>query len=293
MPSLDKIAGAPRVRLLGMGHPGTAKTGSLAALANAGYNLRVLDFDGNLESLIAFTAPEARARVEVVTLEDDLKGGDRFVEVKGEPTAFRRALQLLDNWKYDDVNFGPVKSWGRNEILVIDTLTGLGRAAMRRALFVNNRTIHTRRIQDWGVAISDQEAVVEKITSMAVPCHVIVFSHVKLVGPKFQEENDDNETSVGKVNKQIAETVPVRWYPSAIGQGLPTTIGEHFGVVVSYELIERGGKVQRMMRTAARADLDIKVPDTHIPPLLPVESGLLTIFEAIAGKLEVGGTNVG
>src|ERR1700692_1276245 len=39
----------PALRIMVVGYPGTAKTGSLASLLNAGFKIRMLDYDGNIE----------------------------------------------------------------------------------------------------------------------------------------------------------------------------------------------------------------------------------------------------
>ncbi len=47
-------------RLCGMqlGYPGAGKTGSWACLANAGYQLRIIDLDHNLDPLLEFIDEE-------------------------------------------------------------------------------------------------------------------------------------------------------------------------------------------------------------------------------------------
>ena len=55
-------------KLLLVGDSGSGKTSSLAALANAGYNLRILDYDDGLSILPEFLNKDAVKRVSYVTL---------------------------------------------------------------------------------------------------------------------------------------------------------------------------------------------------------------------------------
>ena len=51
MPLFDQFAASQTIKALFMGHSGAGKTGALAALAAAGYNVRVLDLDKGVEIL--------------------------------------------------------------------------------------------------------------------------------------------------------------------------------------------------------------------------------------------------
>ena len=46
------------LRIMLLGFPGSGKTGSLAPLANAGFKLRILDFDGNLDPMLRRLTPQ-------------------------------------------------------------------------------------------------------------------------------------------------------------------------------------------------------------------------------------------
>jgi hypothetical protein len=133
--------------------------------------------------------------------------------------------------------------------------------------------------------MSDQDALMQMLTAADIPCHVIVTSHLKMIGPKVEAETDkDSEvTQIAKeVKARAAEMIPTRFYPSAIGQGLPPLIAQHFPAAALAELEEVNGKVRRVIRTQPRPDCTvIGVPGKGLPPTLPLESGLLTIFNAL------------
>ncbi|MDE2107255.1 MAG: hypothetical protein KGL39_59205, partial [Patescibacteria group bacterium] len=222
------------LRILSKGFPGSAKTGSLASLANAGYNLRIADFDGNTDSLIPHLTPEALHRVEVVGLEDKLKDNGQFIEAQGAPTAFTRFMKLWNNWEYETpegkVSLGPVRSWTAKDILVVDSLTALGAAIMNRTLYVNNRTKMNRRDTDWGTAMGDQEDILKVITADDIPCHVIVTAHLNIIAPRDERKGDTDLTK--QIKEEMAELIHPRYYPSALGWKLPQTIEQHFPVVL-------------------------------------------------------------
>lgn len=287
MPSLASLERPRRAVILEIGFPGTGKTGALAALANAGYNLRIADFDGNLASLREHLTDEALHRVEVVSLEDELKYGERTIEPKGVPQSFARFLKLWNNWAYETpqgekIDLGPVRSWGLNDVLVIDSLTEMGEAIMRRTLAMNNRTILNRRQNDWGTAMADQDAVMQIVTGSDIPCHVIVTSHLKIVAPKEPDKDKDSDT-VQAIKEQVAELVPARLYPTALGHQLPQSIARHFSTVLLFETEFVNGKPKRVIRTQPKPEVDVKMPAAKLPPTLPLETGMLTVFEALVG----------
>jgi hypothetical protein len=276
----------PRLRALIVGHPKAGKTGSLVALANAGYRLAILDFDNNPDPLVQYVQPGSRDNVSIITLEDTLRNEQKFVGVAGEPTAFRRALQSLDKWVDNEaVEWGPASSWDSKTVLVFDSMNGLGRAAFRRTRFVNNRTIATTRDSDWGAAMHDQEAMIEKLTSSEFKCHVIGISHLKMIGPKLERIANDENPDMAKAKAELslanAQEIPTRWYPSALGRALPQNIAEHFPALILARVDEKTG--QRFLHTAPFDGLDLGVP-APVPAKLPIEDGLLKIIQAVEGQ---------
>lgn len=295
MTSAAKLAQTFPVRAMLIGFPGSAKTGSLACLANAGFKLRVLDYDGNLEPLIRYTNPEALENIDIVSLEDKLRGGQRFVETVGMPNAFADGLKMMDRWKYTDsdgeeIDFGvPKKDWGLDTVLVLDSLTTMGKASMRRAMALMNKTPMNTTDGTWGLAMKEQEAFVEKLTSMDNHFHVIVTAHKKLISPKDIRKGDSELTA--ELKERAADLIPTRYYPSALGQALPPEIGGHFPTILELTSEVKSGKSGKYVRHAINAvprpELDLKIPVPEIPSGLTVEEdGMLKVFEAITGGLD-------
>ncbi len=300
MANAAKMIQNPPIRMLLTGFPGAGKTGAIASLANAGYKLRIMDFDGNPESLLAYTRPELLQNIDIVSLEDELADAQGFTTTKGLPTAFARGRRLLDRWKYEDadgvkdektgksyVDLGSTYEWGPDTILVLDGLTGLSSAAMRRAQAAANVTPLSMTQGVWGAAMQDEEGFIETLTAKKRAHHVICISHLKLIGPKAVERKDDDTAKA--IKEQLVELVPTRWYPTALGQGLAKTIAGHFPVTINIGIESKANKAVRRFNVQPREDMDLKVPAATLPTELSIENGLIAIFKALGAKPPVSG----
>lgn len=289
MANAAKLATRTPFRGIIVGFPGAGKTGALASLANMGYKLRVLDFDGNMEPLLRYTKPEFLSNIDILTFEDRLRMGQKFLETNGVPQAFTNALKAMDRWKYVDedgteVDLGQSKDWGPDTVVVLDSLTAMGSAALSRIENLLNKTPQNRTQQVWGIAATEQEKFIEKLTASSNRFNVIVLAHMKMVGPKDIGANDSDLTK--DIKERAGELIQTRYFPSALGWALPQTIAQHFPVALSVELQHKGGSsVSRVIRTIPRQDLDIKLPALNVPDKLDISDGLATIFKAVAPPL--------
>lgn len=289
MSNLADLAQGFPFRGLVVGYPGSAKTGALAALANAGLKLRILAFDkkGNMQPLIQYTKPEFWKNIDIQMFEDKmgLKPGAKQIEVMGLPSAFADALKMADHWKYkndkgEEVDLGRSKDWGLDTVLVLDSLTSMGDSAMRRARAVLNST---SPVDDrvYGLAMREQEAFVELMMTSSARHHSIVISHLRIVGPKDVRKGDSPIMMAQK--EAIADLVPTRLYPSALGWQLPQQIGRHFPTIIEARTKLVGGKMKRVLKTVTELDLDVKLPTSvDVAAELPVSTGMVTIFDAVS-----------
>lgn len=295
----DKMDINAPVRMLILGYPGNMKTGSLACLADAGFKLRVLNYGGNPESLIKFTKPENRKNIDVVTFEDPIAQAGATLGLAKPPTAFIDGFRMLDQWRYPDpdgdeivpakevggktiperryTNLGASKDWGPDHITILDGLTGQGEAAFSRAMSIMNKTPLNRSQPMWGLAIDEQLKFIKKLLSQSNRHHVIVISHIKMIGPKDIERDDSDLTK--EIKERAASMVPTRMYPKALGWELPQSIAGEFPTVIQLE--------QGKITVEPRKEIDLKVPvlDRAILKGLKVqEGGLLTIFKALGAN---------
>lgn len=284
----DKIAAKRPIRMMIVGYPGTAKTGAIASLANMGYKIRMLDYDGNSQSLLTYTDKDKLANIDIVYLEDAMRNGDRFIETTGVPTAFRAGLNLMDNWKYKDgdeeVNLGKSKDWGCDTIVVLDSLTSMGLASFRRQQSLSNKTPLNTTEQVWGLAMAQQEAFIEQLTSEKNNFHVIVLAHLKIVGPKDIRKEDGDITKA--IKEELQELIPNRLFPSALGKALPPVIGGHFPILIEATNEFKATGHKRILRTVPRQELDLKLPSKLSFDKVEVSDGLAKIFAELAPPLE-------
>jgi hypothetical protein len=263
MPNLANHQSSEYTKLLLMGDSKSGKTGSLASLVAAGFKLRILDFDNGLDGLaqvIKKDNPKLLEAVEFRTLRDKMKSTPLGPIVDGTATAFIEGVRMLDHWKYEDVDLGSPSAWGKDCILVVDSLTFMADAAFnfREPLVPRSKDgkYDVRAVyKDSQDAI---ESVLALLTSGSFRSNVIVISHVRYV------DNPDG-TKKG--------------YPTAVGSALSPSIPRYFNSV-ALAITGPGGK--RQIQTAATAMIDLANPASFkMLPTLPIETGLATFFSTL------------
>jgi len=280
MSNLADYSTTKPIKMLLIGDSGNGKTGALASLAAMGFNIRILDYDnglGILPSVLKKMVAENKAPANVmerITYESCL---DNFKELGGKilpvgiPSAFPNGLKMLNKWKgKDGIDLGAVSSWGKDTILVIDSLSHMANSALVYVLGINNRSGEHPWQSDWGVAMDMVEGMLKILYSDAIKCHIIVNAHITTVG----EEYDDK----GKKTKEGKQ------FPNALGQKLPPKIGQYFNTMLKVDKEGTGSLMKRIIRTVPNDDLGIKCEILGLAKTLPLESGLADFFKA-AGQL--------
>jgi hypothetical protein len=261
MAKLSAHQSADFVKLVYIGESGTGKTGSLTSLVEAGYNLRVLDFDNGLDILRLFinhADPKLIDKVDYITLRDKFKSDPRVgAKVDGVPKAYTQSVKYLSEWDDETIP----SEWGTDTIFVLDSLTALGRAAFRWALAMNP-TVKDRR-QIYGAA---QEAIfilLELLTSDEFRTNVIIISHVDV--------REANGIAKG--------------FPSSIGAALGPKIPTLFNTILLAESRGSGSNVKRTISTVPTSLIDLKNPAPFaLNKSLPLETGLATVFSTLKSK---------
>lgn len=264
MPSLSQHQSAQTTKLLLLGDSGVGKTGALTSLVEKGYKLRILDFDNGLDVLrlqIEKRCPEKLNNVEYVSLRDKYKGGPAGPQLDGMPTAYTRAVNLLDRWKDGDLDLGRPSEWGDDVVVVIDSLTFLSEAAFNWATALNPAAKDKRQI--FGAAQASVEDCISLLTSPGFRPNVVMISHVKYL------ERPDGTT---------------KGYPMSVGQALSTKVGAYFNNVILAETKGLGASSQRILRVVSTPLVDVKTPAAYkLPPELPIDTGLAQFFAANQG----------
>ena len=257
MPAFKDHSVGSRTKLLICGDSGSGKTASLASLANAGYNLRIADFDDGLDVLGDYLNKTAVSNVHYVTLRDTLKAA----------TAFNNFIKLVDNWEDGEFKFGPVKEWTEKDVLIVDSLTFLGASSMRSVLQRDGKRFTDQPgIHHWGEAGRNLENIVQYLTSNEVKCNVVFTSHVS-----YYEDAGGGRKA----------------YPVALGSKLPTIIGRYFNTVLRIDVKPSKEGGTRILRTASDYKMDLKTP---APSQIPVDAelDLAKIFKGIQDNSKKG-----
>lgn len=260
MPSLSQHQSSTTTKLLYLGDSGTGKTGSLASLAKAGYNLRILDFDNGLDILAHLLSddPDAMSRVRFKTCTDKMKQIGNAIVPDGIPQAFSNAMKALNGWKDEDEDLGPISKWGEKDVLVVDSMTFFGNAVMRHVLHINGKSGQQPSQPNWGEAMRINEDFMAMLYDSSIKCNVIVISHIVQLGD---------------------ENVGLQGFPTALGTKLPPKIPRYFNTMVCAETRGVGTGQKRLIRTRSKMGLELKVANPKIPETLPLETGLATIFD--------------
>jgi hypothetical protein len=281
VPNLAEYPTATVTKLLFLGDSGTGKTGALASLAIAGYNLRILDYDVGLEVLKNLLAnhKEALSRVSYITCTDPMHS----VSGRTIPKAAQgwvKGVTAMDNWIDGENKFGNIQTWGPKDILTIDSLNFMGKSALRFIQQINSRLATTPWQSDYGDAQRLLENMVAMLYSDSVKCNVIVNTHVREIGKSQQVLDSQNRVVTVEEEgsrKGFAET--------GTGRALSPTIGRYFNAVLLADIVGSGQSTRRVIRTIPFENIGLKNPAPGIAkPEYPQATGLAEYFAAVRGE---------
>lgn len=273
MASLANHSAASIAKVLFIGDSGAGKTGALASLASAGYNLRILDLDNGLDVLANLLNDPASpydkgaaSRVKYLTLTEEMRMLNGVVAPK-VASVWPKVTSALNEWKDGDENLGPVTKWGPDDILVVDSLTMLCTAAMNYTLQLNSRLGKHPHQSDWGVAQNLIESLLQMLYSTAVPCNVIINCHVTYIGEEGGAQ---------------------KGYPNALGKALPPKIGRYFNSALMAQSVGQGTALRRKILTTTYGMIELKnTAPLKVKPEYPLASGLAEYFFALHGRFPV------
>lgn len=250
-------------KMLLIGDSGAGKTGALASLAQAGFNLRIIDLDNGVDVLANLLRDqrspygrEALARVDVETVTDSMKNVNGKL-IPGKATVWQRTINLLDKWPL----FGPVSTWTEKDILVIDSLTMLSTAALNQILSMNARLGQQPQQSDWYGGQQLIEGLLQMLYDDGIKCNVIVISHIAYIG-------EDNG--------------PMHGYPNTLGKALPPKVGRYFNSILMVRKAGSGQSVARKIHTNPVGLVELKnTSPLRVKSDYPLESGLADYFRDI------------
>lgn len=243
MTTLDEHPGNDLLKILGVGDSGTAKSGSLASLALAGYKLKIADFDNGLDILIGLLKPhpkwdEIKKNIEYETFTNKYAwksspplGATKVTDIKkGYPIttdAWVRGLNKISEWTAE----------GPDTFLIIDSLTNLAWGAMENVQALTGNSGKQPTQPEWGAAMSDLENFLRLMKGRDVTCNTLMLAH------KTYVEGDDGVA------------LP---YPTALGSKLPPKIPTYYNTMLGYVISGSGDKVRREIVTTPYRGLGFK-----------------------------------
>lgn len=269
MPSLDNHVSTDIIKGLLIGDPGSGKTGSLTSLVKAGYKLRVYDFDNLLGSLVSFAkkeCPDKLGNVSYQTFTDKLKGVDTPVIMiggrmdvqsiaDGVPKAYIDGLKQLNHWKVGDEDLGKPEEWGKDTVVVIDSLTSVAQAAFRYCKAMN--------------------PMAKEPQTHYFAAQQLVMNLLYLLG---SEQFKTNVLVLAHISYELNHLNITKGFPRSIGSAINSQIAAVFNCVLMAETV--GSK--RQIRTNSNGIVDLKNPVSHsLPDTLPLETGLADFFKAV------------
>ncbi len=264
MPKASDHSSSTINKLLYIGDSATGKTTSLTSLVQAGYKLRIFDYDNLLAPLIAkvkIDYPQYLDNIEFMTFRDKLRATPAGPICDGLPTAFVNGLRALDTWE----DGSRPSEWGDETVVVVDSLTTMALAAELWARGMQGAAgiaegVPTKGVEPRAIIYTAQRALMNCIallTSDAFHANVIVIAHIKYI------ERDG----------------VLKGFPVAVGTAIGPEIPTYFPAVA---LATRQGE-RRIIRTISTNMIDLKNPNAFHPKWeaeLPMDTGLATYFKA-------------
>lgn len=284
MPPITQHHSDRVTRIIQLAHSGAGKTGALLSLAAAGYNIRILDFDNGCDVLRELAMSQhpkykplyfdkgAHERIHYETLTEKYKivnGNAVPITAQG----WSKMVRLLEGWKGEGYDFGPVEKWTSRDVLVIDSSTGAGKAAFYHVLGMNGKLMNQpggyELQRAMGAAQALFESTIEMLTSDAIKCNLVLNAHIN-----YQDEP-------GTVRKDQNEAVPQHGYVTVIGKAAGPRVPRRFNTTVQLRAVAG----QRRIYTSTFEAIDLKTAaPSRVKESYPIETGLAELFRDLRGE---------
>jgi hypothetical protein len=265
---------APDLGLLNvalLGNSGSGKSGALASLVKAGYNLFIADYDKGLEILKNVLKTEAvkdkvppqtyLSRVDYETCRDPSTMAGN-IPIPSDSKAWAKGIAYLEK---------AAKSATENDILVMDSASFAAKSALIYTLKINNRLAQRPWESDWGDAQRIVERMIDLLTANG-KAHVIATFHIDYRG--------DKEAGI-----------PEKGFPATVGKALNTVIGRYFNHQLLLTQVGTGANIARRLHTTTFQNIELKNTNPGVVKLdYPIATGLADYFRDVRGKAPAGGS---
>lgn len=279
MPTLADPGLPSLIKMLNVGESGSGKTGALASLAKAGYKIHILDYDGSLASESALkdallNDQDALSHVNYKSIQDKISLIQGKPQIRPPVTAYKECGKTLEEWGVADFTSA--------DVLCLDTLSSFTDAGFVEACALTGRWGRAAdgsdrpRLQEYGWLADSVKLFIELLTSSAIPCHVIVNTHVRYLAA-------EDEALIASRDK-TAEFTRALGLPNARGQEISRVVARYFNTVVFSSTQGKGASAKRMIYTQPQGVIEVKTSSpSRVKASYPVETGLAQLFGDILG----------
>lgn len=273
------------IRMILEGDSGSGKTGSIASLVAAGYTINFLDLENKLDILVEYLTHKASPYAQQLR-DIDLTQTFDYITITEEmsilPTgrivpkaakAWDAISKVLNNWP----NRGEPAKWGKDTILVIDSLSAMSEYALWYVLHMNNKLADERGfkfLQMLGEAQRLVERCLMLLCSDNFQCNVILLAHLTPVGEK------ESGVVANPLDEKMQPdpTVTVRQFPATLGKALAPRIPRRFSNII---LAEHEGPARRLYTTPQGSTVVKVSAPLRLAPYYPLSTGLASIFQEL------------
>jgi hypothetical protein len=289
-------ANVESLRVMIGGWPKGGKTGAIVALLNAGYKVRVLDFEGNYDVLLNYARPETLQNLDIATFQDKQSTDGATAwdsDVEAKKMAYSQAIQQLKDWKTTDADGNPASlgasyTWGPDTVLVVDNLTRLGEMSFRRARRILNKKAGQVDVKAWGLAVDELVNFLAWMTRKTNHFHLVVLAHWQMLGPDIPMSSASEDGEIKDLKKQIATEraamLETKLFPKGVTKENSRNIGSFLPVLLEAKRVVNGSKVKRVLLTETDEAVDLAFPVPGAEKSYPIETGLATIFALLGAK---------
>lgn len=263
------------VKVLNMGESGGGKTGALASLCVAGFNVRLADLENGVEALInVLTDPaskypkDAISRLRWRTLTEPMRVLNGNL-VARQATVWPTLVAMLESWQGDsrfDVKtqqivkcedkLGSIYNWTEKDVFALDTLTALGDAANNHYLQMQgqlgNKRSSMEMMRDTGSAQGMIDKFLQFMRDTNLKANVIINTHVNWA------KEDGSPAEVGYEGVKYA-------FPSAIGKALNLKIGRNFNHMLMTRKVGISSRIHTrgIANAALKSGAPLKVRESY------------------------------
>src|SRR5262249_19802502 len=129
---------------------------------------------------------------------------------------------------------------------------------------------------EYGWMADSVKLAMDLLTSTAIPCHVIVNTHVKVTASE-EEKLTIERNKQGAPNEPFQRAIGL---PNARGQEIPRIVARYFNNVFYYTRV--GPK--RVITTRPQGIVDVKTSSLKVEAQYPIEDGLAKLFTALGAS---------